>query len=154
MPSKMIAPPVTGTATERDQPSSSMKYEHATSSSVLYGGTLERYRIVSTNREIQYLFFAGPLQVWIIPPQATTRELSTFGVRVVDVLIDDEACVPGYEYHFMDDSVDPPVLYSQIPEGFAGPAGPHDPDRADASRWLDAMPIVQAFRRGVLGRRA
>ena len=126
--------------------------EKAESTSVLYGGRLERYRIVSANRRIQYLFFSGPRQAWIIPPQAVTTELSSFGVRTVDVLVDDDMCCPGYEYHFLDETEDPPVFYSQIPEGFAGPAGPHDPDRADASPWLDRMPVIQEFRRRVLGR--
>lgn len=126
--------------------------ETAASTSVLYGGKLERYRIVSVNRRIQYLFFAGPRQVWIIPPQATTTELSSFGVRTVDVVVDDDMCVPGYEYHYMDEGEDGPYLYSQIPAGFAGPAAPTDPDRADASPWLDRMPVVRDFRRIVLGK--
>lgn len=124
--------------------------EKAESSSVLYGGKLTRYRILSTNRRIQYLFFAGPKQVWIIPPQATTTVLSSFGVRTVDVVVDDDLCCPGYEYHFLDDTVDPPVFYSQIPEGYAGEVGPHDPSRADASAWLDRMPVIREFRRRML----
>jgi len=127
--------------------------ERATSTSVLYGGTLRRFRIVSVNRRIQYLFFAGPRQVWLANPQATTTELSSYGVRTIDVWVDDDLCCPGYEYHFVDDSVDPPGFHSQIPAGFAGPAGPHDPDRADASPWLDAMPIVREFRKRCLGAR-
>jgi hypothetical protein len=126
--------------------------EKAESTSVLYGGRLERYRILSANRRIQYLFFSGPLQVWIIPPQATTVVLSSFGVRTVDVVVDDDLCCPGYEYHFLDDTVDPPVFYSQIPEGYAGEVGPNDPSRADASPWLDRMPVILEFRRRVLGR--
>ncbi|MBI4885410.1 MAG: hypothetical protein HY826_15295 [Actinobacteria bacterium] len=71
-------------------------------------------------------------------------------MRTVDVLVDDDMCVPGYEYHYLDQTEDPPVFYSQIPAGFAGPAGPHDPDRADASPWLDKMPVIREFRRKVL----
>jgi hypothetical protein len=127
--------------------------EKAESRSVLYGGNLERYRILSKNRRIQYLFFSGPLQVWIIPPQATTIQLSSFGVRTVDVVVDDDFCCPGYEYHFLDDTVDPPAFYSQIPEGYAGEVGPNDPSRADASPWLNRMPVIEEFRREVLGRR-
>lgn len=127
--------------------------EMAESTSVLYGGKLERYRILSVNKRVQYLFFSGPLQVWIIPPQATTTQLSSFGVRTVDVVIDDDACCPGYEYHFLDDTVDPPVFYSQIPDGYAGPVGPNDDSRADASPWLDKMPVIADFRRIVLGRK-
>ncbi|MFN2424925.1 MAG: hypothetical protein ABR587_00610 [Candidatus Binatia bacterium] len=125
--------------------------EVAESTSVLYGGRLTRYRILSTNRRIQYLFFSGPRQVWIIPPQATTTVLSSFGVRTVDVVVDDDLCCPGYEYHFLDDTVDPPEFYSQIPEGYAGDYGPHDPSRADASPWLDKLRVIQDFRRKVLG---
>jgi hypothetical protein len=128
--------------------------ERAESTSVLYCGRLERYRILSANRRIQYLFFSGPRQVWIIPPQATTTELSSYGVRTVDVVVDEEICCPGFEYHFYDRSEDPPVLCSQIPAGFAGPAAPTDPDRADAAPWLDHLPVIRAFRRAVLGRRS
>jgi hypothetical protein len=128
--------------------------ECAPSRSSLYGGALMRYRILSTNRRIQYLFFAGPRHVWIVPPQATTTELSSFGVRVVDVVVDEDAFVPGYEYHYIDDSEEPPVLVSQIPHGYAGPPNPHDPDRADASPWLEKLPVVREFRRKVLGRRS
>lgn len=125
--------------------------ETAESTSVLYGGKLTRYRILSANRRIQYLFFSGPLQVWIIPPQALTTTLSSFGVRTVDVVVDDDLCCPGYEYHFLDDSEEPPVFYSQIPEGYAGEVGPNDKSRADASPWLDKMPVIREFRRVVLG---
>jgi hypothetical protein len=111
--------------------------------SVLYCGKLERYRILSVNQKIQYLFFSGPRQVWIIPPQATTTELSSFGVRTIDVVVDEELCTPGFEYHFYDRSEDPPFLCSQIPPGFAGPAAPTDPDRADASLWLDRLPVIR-----------
>lgn len=127
--------------------------EETSSRSVLYGGRLRRFRIVSTNRRAQYLFFAAPRQVWIIPPQSLTTELSTFGLRTVDVRVDEDLCVPGFEYHFLDESEDPPVFVSQIPSGFAGRASRQDPSRADASRWLDALPVVREFRRKVLRRR-
>ena len=63
---------------------------------------------------------------------------------------DDDLFVPGYEYHFVDPNQDPPALYSQIPEGWAGPASELDDARADASPWLDRIPIVEAFRKKVL----
>ncbi len=94
---------------------------------------------------------AGPRQAWIIPPQATSTEITSYGVRAIDVMIDEDLCVPGYEYHFMDDSEDPPVLVSQIPERFVGEPSPVDPDRADASPWLEQLPVIQEFRRRVLG---
>ena len=68
------------------------------------------------------------------------------------MLVDEDLCCPGYEYHYMDDSEDPPVLYSQIPEGFAGAANEFDPSRADVSRWLDKLPVIREFRRKVLAR--
>jgi hypothetical protein len=126
--------------------------EVAASRSRLYGGRLARFRIVSHNRRVQYLFFASPRQVWIAPAQATTTELSSYGVRTVDVVADERLFVPAYEYHFLDESVDPPVRVSQIPAGFAGPPSPVDPTRADASAWLEELPVVRAFRRALLGR--
>ena len=118
----------------------------------IYGGTVERFRILSRNHLIQYLFFAGPRHVWIIPPQATTTQLSSFGVRTIDVIADEDVFIPGYEYHFDDDSLDPPVPYSQIPPGFAGALSEVDPSRADASPWLDQLPVVREFREQVLAR--
>jgi len=109
---------------------------------------------LSTNRQIQYMFVATPKQVWLIPPQALTTEIMSYGVRTVDVNASDDVFVPGYEFHFMDDAVQPPQLYSQIPLGFAGPTHPHDPARADASPWLERLPVVQEFRRRVLARHA
>jgi hypothetical protein len=119
--------------------------------SKIYGGAIGRYRILSRNQLIQYLFFAGPHQVWIAPPQATTTQLSSYAVRTIDVEADEDLSIPGYEYHFEDDSEDPPVLYSQIPPGFAGPPCPTDDARADASPWLDRLPVVREFRRKLLG---
>lgn len=128
-------------------------YETTWTKSQLYGGRLRRDRILSRNREIQYLFIGGPEHVWIIPPQATTTELSSYGVRTIDVAIDDDVCIPGWEYHYLDTELDPPQLYSQIPKGYAGRACPHDDQKADASPWLDALPIVGQYRREVLGRK-
>ena len=124
--------------------------EVSTSTSKLYGGRLKRIRLLSKNRKIQYLFFAGPHNVWIIPPQTTAANLTSYGVRAIDVIADEDLCIPGYEYHFLDDSEDPPVLVSQIPEGFAGAASEFDPSRADASPWLDRIPVIREFRRKIL----
>ena len=52
----------------------------------------------------------------------------------------------------LDDS--PPVWMSQIPPGFAGPVSPVDEWRADASAWLERLPVIEEFRRRVLARRA
>ena len=114
---------------------------------------LRRFRILSRNRRIQYLFIAGPHQVWIIPPQATTTELSSFGVRTIDVVADPDLFVSGWEYHYLDTDLDPPELYSQIPAGHAGRPCPDDENKADASPWLDRLPIIRRFRREVLGER-
>lgn len=127
--------------------------ERAGSTSRLYGGGLERFRVLSRNREVQYLFFAGPRHAWLAPPQATTTDITSYGVRSIDVIADEDLSIPGYEYHFMDDSVDPPELVSQIPEGFAGAPSDVDPSRADATAWLDRMPVVREFRAKVLRRR-
>jgi len=127
--------------------------EETASRSNMYGGALRRFRILSKNRLAQYMFYAGPHHAWIIPPQALTTELSSFGLRTVDVLVAEDLCVPGFEYHFLDHSQDPPVFLSQIPEGFAGPQSVHDPSRADASRWLERLPVIQEFRRKVLAKK-
>ena len=124
--------------------------EISTSASKLYGGRLRRFRILSRNQRIQYLFIAGPRIVWIIPPQATTTEIMSFGVRTIDVAVDEALCIPGYEYHFIDESEDPPVLFTQIPEGFVGEVSEFDQSRSDASPWLDGLPIIREFRRRVL----
>jgi hypothetical protein len=123
--------------------------ETSASTSRLYGGALRRFRILSRNRVVQYQFVAGPRHAWIIPPQATTTELSSYGVRTIDVAVDDDLCVPGYEYHFLEDPEDPSSLFTQIPPGFAGPPNPHDETRCDASPWLDRLPVIREFRRAV-----
>ena len=125
--------------------------EVSLSKSAMYGGKVERFRIVSRNRKVQYLFMASAQHAWIIPPQATTTELTSFGVRTVDVVADEDLFVPGYEYHYFDESVDESEHFSQIPPGFAGEQNEHDPDRADASAWLDQIPVIREFRRKVLG---
>jgi hypothetical protein len=118
---------------------------HATSR--MYGGALRRCRILSKNRSAQYLFLAGPRQTWIGACQTTHTELSSFGLRTIDAVVDDDLLMPGYEYHFMDESQDPPVLVSQIPEGFAGAPSAVDPSRADTSAWLDQVPVLREFRK-------
>ena len=126
--------------------------DRSSSTSAIYGGRLQRFRISSKNREIQYMFFAGPRHAWIIPPQALTTELSSFGVRTVDVLADEDLFVPGYEYHYFAEDADPEEHFTQIPEGFAGDPCPYDTDRADASAWLDALPVIREFRKKILRR--
>ncbi len=118
--------------------------EEARSFSKFFGGRLRKLRILSRNRRIQYLFMASPTHVWINPPQTLTTELSSYGVRVDDVLVDEDLCVPGYEYHEPDED-------SQIPAGYAGAPHPKDPHRADASAWIEALPVIQEFRARVLG---
>ncbi len=125
--------------------------EETRSKSNLYGGEIRKFRILSTNRRIQYQFIAGPRQVWIIPPQTLTTEISSYGVRTIDVAADEDLFVPGYEYHYLDTSEAPPSLHSQIPAGFAGAASEVDPSRADASPWIERLPIIQRFRSTVLG---
>jgi hypothetical protein len=126
--------------------------ERSSSTSRLYGGRLRRYRIVSRNRRIQYLFFAGPKQVWIIPPQALTTELSTYGVRTIDVAAPEELCIPGFEYHFREGGDPEGPLVSQIPAGHVGAQSERDPARADASPWNERLPVIREFRRRILKR--
>ena len=123
------------------------------SRSNLYGGRVVKYRFASTNRRAQYLFMHSPSHVWIIPPQTVEPELTSYGVRPVDVEFDENLCIPGYEYHYLDDSVDPPELHTQLPAGFAGKPSSIDPGRADASPWNERMPVIAEFRHKVLGER-
>lgn len=126
--------------------------ETTESKSKLYHGKLRRFRILSRNQKIQYYFFSGPKHVWIIPPQATTTELSSYCVRTIDVIADDNLFIPGYEYHHMEETNSGELeLYSQIPAGFAGEVCEHDDAKADASPWLDKIPLINQFRREVLG---
>ncbi len=124
--------------------------EVSTSKSRMYGGRIQRFRILSTNRRVQYLFMAGPKHVWIIPPQALTTQLSSYGVRTIDVVADDHLCIPGFEYHLEDEDDGASPLIDQIPPGFAGAVNERDPSRSDASAWIDGMPVVREFRRKVL----
>jgi hypothetical protein len=107
--------------------------EVSRSASRFYGGAIRKFRILSRNRRIQYQFIAAPRHVWIIPPQALTTEITSYGVRSIDVHAAEDLCVPGFEYHFVDETTQPPQLHSQIPEGFAGEPSDLDPARLDAS---------------------
>ena len=128
--------------------------EKSTSRSKLYHGLLKRFRILSTNRKIQYLFISGPKHTWIIPPQATTTELSSYCVRTIDVIADDDLFIPGYEYHHYEETESgEPELFSQIPPGFVGETCEIDDAKADASPWLDELPVIKEFRRRVLAKR-
>lgn len=118
----------------------------AYSRSRLFGGAIVKYRILSVNRRIQYLFIVAPSHVWIVPPQALSSDIMSYGVRTTDVEFDEKLCIPGFEYHYLDESVNPPQMHSQIPPGFAGSPNPIDPGRADASPWNEKMPIIQEFR--------
>ncbi len=126
--------------------------ERSASRSKVYGGRLGRFRILSRNRRVQYYFLSGRWHSWIVPPQAVTTQLTTYGPRPVDVLADDDLFVPGWEYHFYDE--DPPLLVSQIPAGYAGRPNKDEPTRRDTSAWLDALPVIQEFRQKLLGRSA
>jgi hypothetical protein len=118
--------------------------ERHVSPSSFFGGPVTRVRVLAVNRRVQYLFFASPRHVWLAPPQLLTTELSSFGVRTHDVVADEELFLPGYEYHEDGES--------QIPAGYAGEPHPENPDRADASAWLEALPVVRAFRARGLAR--
>jgi hypothetical protein len=109
-------------------PDFSQVVDVARSASRMYGGAIRKLRILSKNRCIQYQFVASPRLAWIIPAQTLTTELSTYGVRTLDVLGE---------------------LYSQIPAGFAGAASEIDPTRYDAKPWLDRLPVIREFRRKI-----
>ena len=118
-----------------------------TSRSTMYGGEIRKFRIASRNRRIQYMFVAGPKHVWLVHPQALTTELSSFGLRTVDVMADDDISIPGYEFYDNDGDGQ---IDNQIPAGYAGAACPIDPDRADASPWNHRLSMIAAFRRSRL----
>lgn len=120
------------------------------SSSRMYNGRIEKHRVLSKNRRVQFQFVASPTHVWMNPPQTLTPEIMTYGVRTTHVSAVDEAFVPGYEFHYYDATVEPPELHSQIPEGFEGEPSPIDPTRWDASPWNDRLPMIAEFRRVVL----
>lgn len=126
--------------------------ERRTVRSHLYGGRVDKYRVLSVNGRIQYLFFAAPRHVWLAPPQTLATELSSYGLRTTTVDVHEHLCVPGYEFHYLEETDDEPVFVTQIPEGYAGKPHPDDDSRADARAWLDALPVVRDFRRRVLGR--
>ena len=126
-------------------PDFSRVVDFSRSASRMYGGAIRKLRILSKNQRIQYQFVAGPRQVWIIPAQALTTALSSYGVRTIDVVADEDLFVPGYEYHYLEGG----QLYTQIPKGFAGPPSEADPTRADASPWLERLPVIQEFRRRI-----
>ena len=84
--------------------------------------------------------------MWILPPQALTTQLSSYGVRTIDVQADDDLFVPGWEYHHYEETENGLELYSQIPTGFAGEICPVDDAKADAGPWLDQIPLIQQFR--------
>jgi hypothetical protein len=113
----------------------------------LYGGRVKKTRVLSVNRLIQYQFVSSPTHVWINPPQSLTTSLTPYGTRTLDVLAPEALFVPGYEYHFMDESTEPPSLHSQIPAGFAGAPSTEDPMRADAAAWIERLPPVVEYRR-------
>lgn len=119
---------------------------HSLTSS-LYGGRVWQYRIASRNRRVQYLFCAAPRHCWIGSVQGTEPEISSYAVRLVDAVTDEALLLPGFEYHFIDQDEQPPTLHSQIPPGYAGAQSKVDPSRADASAWLDRIPVLQKFRK-------
>lgn len=119
----------------------------STSRSTMYGSPIHKYRIASSNRRVQYLFVHGPKHVWIVNPQALSTEISSYGLRTVDAVVDEDLVIPGYEFVDNEGSGE---VDDQIPPGFAGDVCPVDPDRADASPWNEAMPVIQAFRRAIV----
>jgi hypothetical protein len=129
------------------------RVERSRSHSRFYGGAIRKFRILSRNRRIQYQFMAAPRHVWIIPPQALSSDITSYGVRSIDVHAAEDLCVPGYEYCYVDESTRPPTFHSQIPPGFAGAPSDLDPARRDASAWIERLPVIREFRAKVLHQR-
>ena len=121
--------------------------ERAPLQSSLYGGEVTRYRILSVNGQVQYSMVASAQHFFIASVQSISSVLSSFALRVVDAVVDETVLLPGYDYHFLDEDVDPPQWHSQIPPGFAGARSKADPSRADTSRWLNRVPVLRAFAR-------
>ena len=116
------------------------------------GRRSRRYRILSRNGACSTCSSRRRGSRWIGYPQPLTTELSSFGVRTVDVTVPDDLVVPAMEYHYLEFD-EPPVWMSQIPPGFAGPVSPNDAFRADASAWLDRLPVIVEFRALAAARR-
>ncbi len=57
-----------------------------------------------------------------------TTEIMSYGVRTIDAVADEYPFIPG----------------------FVGEVSEFDGSRADASPWLDQLPVIQEFRRTVL----
>ena len=121
--------------------------ETGTSRSNLYGGDILKHRIRSVNGQVQYQFTESPTHLWINPPQSFMPQITTYGVRALHIPADEDIFIPGFEFHFMDESSDPPELFSQIPPGWAGAPSTVDPSRADASPWINELPVIRDFRR-------
>lgn len=128
--------------------------ETGTSRSNLYGGEIFKHRVRSSNGVVQYQFVESPTHLWINPPQAFDTGITSYGVRALHVPADENIFIPGFEFHFIDEREDPPELFSQIPAGWAGAQSSVDPFRADASRWINALPVIREFRRKVIDRRS
>ena len=58
-------------------------------------------------------------------------------LRIIDCTV--------YLPNYFDETADESEHFSQIPEGFAGELSEHDNDRADASAWLDPIPVIREF---------
>lgn len=115
----------------------------------LYGGSVMRCRVLSRNAKVQYLFFAAPRHAWIGACQATTADITSYGVRSIDAWVDEELLMPGYEYHLTDEFGQVPDVTRQVPATFEGTPSVIDPNRVDTSAWLDRVPVIQAFRRAL-----
>jgi len=100
-------------------------------------GTVKLYRILSTNRQIQFIFNVDSEdRVWVGAVQPMGSRLTRFGVRADRVNVDENLLMPANEY------------YRQIPEQFRGE---HKVDSYyDASAFLNQIPAIIEFRANVL----
>ena len=79
--------------------------------------------------------------------EGTTKGAVAAAAAAAEVEHAEDLCGPGYEYDFLAETVDPPLLHSQIPAGYVGRQSEVDPMRADAAPWLDKLPVIREFRR-------
>ncbi|MBN3041300.1 MAG: hypothetical protein JW867_09225, partial [Candidatus Omnitrophica bacterium] len=118
----------------------------------LYGGEVKKYRFLSKNKEVCYQFLAAPNIFWVNPPQAAAGELTSYGVRPIDVNFDDNAFLSGLDYYEEPDPENSVAGFSQIPQGYAGKTNDILENLSDTSKWNDKLPHIRVFKRKFINR--
>jgi len=110
-------------------------------------GTIKSYRILSANKQVQFIFNVdSESRVWIGAMQAVTPRLTRFGVRADVVTVSStsidgrgvDLLMPAYEYP------------SQTPARYQGKL---KGEYCDASGFINQLPVIREFRAKVLGER-